>query len=134
MGLANGIASITQFIVFPFTNSIMLKLGGPIICMELGTLMYCLLLLAISFIKNPWIVLPVQILQGTGAALFMAAYIKRTMDISPKEVYYTMFSINISLFFGASGTVASLLGSVVYQRFKGQILYQGTCVLDAVYS
>ena len=132
IGLADASGTLAQFLVFPFTHALMRKLGGPVICMEIGIASWCVLLLATSFVTNPVIAIVMQVLQGFNG-LFRAAYIQHTCDVNSKIVYNTMFSINVCLHFGVGGTISSLLGGVLYYKFQGAIVFQGSCVLGAVW-
>merc|ERR1712168_129808 len=62
MGLANLVSSIIEIMVFPITATILRVCGGAIGGIEVALFSYFVRLLITTYITNPWLVLPVQIL------------------------------------------------------------------------
>ena len=134
MGLASLVQSLAQIFVFPFADKIINFCGGTINAIEIAAFSYCIRYIAISYIINPWLVLPTQVLHGFGFSLFYAAVVLHTRRIAPKEIYVTMFTVVSSAYFGIGGMVANMLGGVIYGKYGGDILFRGMGVLCGIWT
>ena len=133
IGLAEGVRSFTEFLILLFSNVLIRTLHGPQICLWLGGAAYCISLLIISFITTPWIAVLLQAVRGSAVGIIRPSMVKHTTDVSPKEIYNTMFQLNTCLSIGIPCVVGNFAGGWFYYQFKGAILFQGTCVLGCVW-
>ena len=101
--------------------------------MAIGVALFCINALALSFVRTSWIAILLNVLRGVGPGLFRAAMVKHTTDISPKKIYNTMFLLNICLFVGVPGVLGNFAGGVLYHKFKGAALFQGSFVLGCAW-
>jgi len=80
----------------------------------------CILL---AYIKESWMVLPTQLLNGFTFALFWVGAAEYTDSIAPKEVHTTMFSIVASAYFNIGGLVGNIGGGQIYSYYGGHMLF-----------
>ena len=133
MGIGQGFEDFTSFIVFPFTRKITMKLGGPVISLELSLVTVCVSHLMISFIQNPSLMLIPQFLNGGTNGLFRSTFVQHTTEISPKEVYNTMFSLTIACYMGVAGAASNFAGGAVYHAYGGRTVFRAACVLGGIW-
>ena len=134
MGLASLVQSLAQIFVFPFADKIINFCGGTINAIEIAAFSYCIRYIAISYIINPWLVLPTQVLHSIGFSLYYAAVVAHTQRIAPKEIYVTMFTIVSGVYIGIGGMVANMLGGAIYGRYGGDVLFRGMGVLCGIWT
>ena len=133
MGLAVLISCLVQVFLFPFADKIIDRLGA-LPCIEIAMLSYFVRFLLVSYLQNPWFVIPTQLFHCLGFALFWSAAIEHTQEISPKEIYVTMYSVLSSVYYGFGGVVGNIVGGVVYTHYGGRMLFRTTGVLCGVWT
>lgn len=134
MGLTIVVSSIAEIATFPFTSSLISTLGGPIPCIIIGVFSYFVRFLAISYIGNPWFVLLLQCLHALCFALFWAATLQHTFQISSGNIKTTMFSIVNSLHFSLGTLISNMAGGVLYEKYGGKIFFRDSSILFATWS
>ena len=116
MGLSTFVSALAQIAVFPFADRVVDFCGGRIVSMELAVFSWSVRHMINSYIVNPWLVLPSNLLHAFSFPLFWAAAIGHTKKIAPVEIYFTVFSVFNSMYYGAGGISANYLGGLVYSR------------------
>ena len=105
MGLSILIGSFSQICMFPLAHKVIHFLKGPINCIIISIFTYGVRLLIISYVTNPFLVFPMQLLHGVCDALFWVAAIQHTQDISPKDIRVTMYTIIANVYHNIAGVV-----------------------------
>ena len=129
MGIVYLVGSLAEIFIYPFSQRLIAMFGGTVVCLEIGIFTRCIILLVISYIKNPWMVLLPQVFFGASKSLFHAAKLEYTVGISSEEVYITTFAIITSLEWGVAGLVANMAGGVMYNDYNGPVLFRYTAML-----
>ena len=133
IGFAECFHSLTECLTLFFSDVLIRTLHGPQICLWFGVASYCSSLLVISFIRTPWIAILLQAIRGCAVGIIRPSMVKHTTDVSPKEIYNTMFQLNICLLIGIPGVVGNFVGGWFYYRFKGATMFQGTFCFGCVW-
>lgn len=123
MGLAIAAGSVSSICLFRLSTYIIRLSRGTLQAMLLGCASWALRFLFYSYMNNPWLVLPIQLLNGFGLALFVSAYVQHVKLISKPAIWATMYGITNSLFFGCGLIVANLVGGVGYKNVGGRNLF-----------
>ena len=134
MTLAVVICTISELTVYPFSSDLIRLLRGPIPCIAIGIFSYFPRYMLMSYVVNPWLILPIQLLQGIGLSLSWAAQIEHTYKLFPREVKMTAITIVSSIHYVASGSIANVLGGIVYHNYGGRILFRGCAVICVTWS
>ena len=134
MGVCTATAILAETIMFPYCSKIIKILGGPIPAIIMGVFSYFVRFLLTSYVQNAWLILPIQLLHCVGWALFWSAAVEHTHAISKSEISTSMFGILNGLHFGIGGLIANMIGGVVYEKYKGRILFRGASVIYAGWS
>ena len=129
MGLANLVAGMGEIVIFPLSGKLMKLFKGPINCITVAISCYVLRCILFAFIRNPWLVMPTQFLNGICFGLFWVATAEHTQTIAAKEIYITTFSIVSNSYFNIGGMCGTLFGGLVYSAFGGSVLYLGISCL-----
>jgi len=116
-----------------FAERVIKLLGGPIVCIELGVLSWIIRLIAISYIRNPWLVLLPQLLNSFSRGLFTVAMMRHIHQVTPIQVHSTMFILCSMLEFSLGIFLANIVGGSIYQTYKGPFLFRGTAVGGVVW-
>jgi len=137
MGLCRFANRFSATIVFVFSDRLILLLGGPIKCCEIGLFSWIIRLTIFSYIKNAWVAVLPQLLNSLGTALLETAIRTYAHQMAPREVYITMFTIISSVKFSGGGFLANIVGGPVYNTYGGPLLFRfaalvGTCWLVVV--
>ena len=133
MGLANLVASLIEIFVFPFSSKILSLCGGAVGGIEVAIFSYFVRFIILSYIRNPWLVLPTQLFNCLSFALFWTAAVEYTQEIAPKEIHVTMFSMLNSVYFNVAGLVGYLGGGVIYSTYGGRMLFQASAYLSGIW-
>ncbi|XP_066921455.1 uncharacterized transporter YwbF-like [Clytia hemisphaerica] len=124
MGVSIAFGNLGELFMFPVSYKL-IKMVGTIPCLISGIFAYFLRYIFLSIITDPWLSLPIQLLNAFCFALFIAAAIEHVVKISPKEICTTMVSIVNALKFGFGILVANMAGGATYDSYGGRMLFKG---------
>ncbi|XP_076344916.1 major facilitator superfamily domain-containing protein 6-like isoform X2 [Tachypleus tridentatus] len=85
---------------------------------------FCIRFILYSFIKNPWHVLPLELLQGPGFGSFYTAMTLYAKTSAPPGAEATMQGILGGCFEGLGLAVGSLLGGIGFDHLGGGLTFQ----------
>ena len=128
LGLSIVAANIGEILLFPFSKFIIQRFGKEN-CFIFSLFTNGIRFLLLGYCTNPWLTLPIQLLHSFGFALFYSAMIELLTQISPKEIFCTMFGINNSLLFSLASVLGALLGGWIYKSYNGTVLFVGVGVV-----
>lgn len=123
MGLATTIASLSEIATFLFAKYINWLFGGARKCIIASIFSYCVRCFLLAYIQNEWLVLPVQMLQGLGFAMFWVSAAEYTYELTNDQIYATLFSLLISLYSNIGGLFGSFCAGIIYNGFGGKTLF-----------
>ena len=125
------LASFSDMVIFPFTRKIMTLLGGIFPSILIGLFSFSIRFLCMSYIENSILILPVQTLHSFGFALFWAAVVEHTKNVSDQEILTSAIGVmNSSRLLGR--IISALLGGVLYQNYGGRMLFRGASIMYAI--
>ena len=133
MGLTALVQCFSGTFMYFFVERIIPLFGGYVPCIEISVLSYVVRFVAISFIKDPWLVVVPMSLSGFGESLSTVAMMKYIHEISPVHVHSTMFTLMACLKFALGPCLSHIVGSWMYHMYRGPALYRGTGVMGAVW-
>lgn len=133
MGLANLFAALGEILVFPVSQQLLCILRGPTNVITLSVFAYALRFILLVVVKNQWLLLPVQMLNGIGFSVFWLAAAEHTEQIAPSELYITTFTIVSNVYFNLAGMTGNWLGGVIYKLCSGEGLFLLTSALCSVF-
>lgn len=76
-----------------------------------------------SFITNPWFILPLQVLHGFSFGLIYITALQYVSKMFPEQLQATGHVLFITTFFALSGIIGSLLGGVIMDIFSIAHMY-----------
>ena len=124
MGFSFAVACGTEIIMYPFASRIMKLLGGPYPTLILVIFSYFLRLLLLSFVRNQWLILPIQALHFICGGLYFPSYVEYVNIISNKEIAATMFTVASGMNLGLGSFLANICGGVLYDIYGGRALFR----------
>lgn len=91
---------------------------------------------AYSFIRLPWLVLPVQLLHGPTFSAMWVAGASCASDMAPEGMGATAQGLFSSVIFGLGGTFGALLGGALYDSLGATLMFRwaGVGVLTGLFS
>ncbi|XP_071485867.1 major facilitator superfamily domain-containing protein 6-like [Diadema antillarum] len=92
---------------------------------------YVIRFVAYSFLQNPWLILPVELLHGITYGALWPACTSYIALITPHNTRTTMQSVAYGIKCGLGEGLGSLVGGVVYHLFGARNLFRGCAVLCA---
>ena len=133
MGLTALVQCFSGTFMYFFVERIIPLFGGFTQCIEVSVLSYVVRFVAISFIKDPWLVVVPMSLSGFGESLSTVAMMKYIHEISPVHVHSTMFTLMACLKFALGPCLTHIVGSWMYHVYGGPVLYRGTGVMGMIW-
>lgn len=122
IGLAWFIGVATEATVFAF-SVYWLRGYHPLTYISIAAFIYVLRWLLMSFAPDPTFLLFVQVLHGLAFATFYLTAFQFVSKLVPEELESTGHLLFISVFFGISGVIGSILGGVIINSFEVRSLY-----------
>ena len=133
-GAAVQVQSWIMVPVFAFSGTLIRKVGGNVIAMEISVFSFCIRFVANSYIRTPALFLVTQLLHGFGYGLFWAACVAHTKKLASEEIFVTVFTIVTGVYYGLGGLIGNMLGGLVYHEYNGRVLFMFLGALSAVWT
>lgn len=122
IGWAWFIATVVEALIF-FISTNWFKRFKELNLIIVIALVYGIRYISMGLIDNPVFILFLQPLHGITFAILYTAAIQYVSRIVPEHILGTAHLLFISVFFGISGMVGSLLGGWILETFNGSVLY-----------
>jgi len=108
-----------------------LKRLGHVNAMTMVLIMFGMRFLIYSFIDNPWLVLPVELLNGVTFGLFYATMTSYASVIAPPGTATTIQGLVGGLFEGFGVAAGSFFGGLLFHNYGGATTYRlyGICAI-----
>jgi len=133
LGISMVVSQIASLTFYALVERIISLCGGTMQVMCLSCFSWVIRLLCLAFMKSYWLILPINVLNGVSASLFVAASIIHVRRTCPPVAFTTMYGIRNSLFNGGGYILANVVGGELYQLFGAKRLFLFTCLLCAVW-
>ena len=134
MGLSIVVGAASSAIFIKLCENFIKVLGGTIRVLCLGCFSWAIRFILFAYLENPWVVLPIQLLQGFGYGLFIASSVVHIKQISSPEIYTSMYAIFNSLFFGTGAILGNVLGGALLMKFGIRTLFLGTSIAGFIWT
>ncbi|ANE46878.1 MFS transporter [Paenibacillus swuensis] len=131
VGLAWFLSAGGEIIVFALSYW-WLRKGHEIGLILFASIFYVLRFVLSAWVKDPQILIYLQLLQALSFPVFYSAAIQYLYRIVPEEWRATGQTVLAILFFGVSGIASSYLGGWYYDSFGGESMYLLMAGLSAV--
>ncbi|XP_077984491.1 major facilitator superfamily domain-containing protein 6-like [Glandiceps talaboti] len=134
MGLSLTVTCIAEA-PFLFFSGHLIKRFGHKGVFYLVLLSYIIRFLGYSFITNPWMVLPLELLHGITFGAMYAAVTSYASIIAPPGMALTVQALVQACLMGAGKGLGGLLGGIVYKCYSGKVLFRscsGLCFITGL--
>lgn len=122
IGWAWFIGVMTEVAVFALSH-LWFKHYHELTFIAFAAFLYTLRFFLVSQIENPYVLLLFQPLHGLTFGVFFPAAFQYVTRIVNPEVLSTGHVLLVTVFFGVSGIIGSLIGGLVMEDFGGSMLY-----------
>lgn len=123
MGLALTVATISEIPLFLIAGRMLERWSARGLFM-IGTLIYVVRMLALSYIHVPWLVLVTQLTQGFTFPLMWVAGVSYANRIAPPGLTATAQGLFFAVLMGIATAAGAILGGALYQRFGSAMMYR----------
>jgi MFS family permease len=124
LGIANAIGAISEIPILFGSRRILKRLGPLWVSVMLGTLIYAVRWLLLSFATTAPTIFLVQILHGLSFGLFIAAGVAYVESLAPGGLSATAQSLFIVATWGLGGFAGSVGGGIIFDAFGPARLFQ----------
>ncbi|XP_054754871.2 major facilitator superfamily domain-containing protein 6-like isoform X1 [Lytechinus pictus] len=128
MGLTLTLTSMAEVPFMFFATKLIERLGHRGVFV-LTLFCFTLRFVGYSFLQNPWLVLPIELLHGVTYGALWPACTSYVNLITPDNMLTTMQSITYSIRLGLGNGIGALLGGVIYHQYGARNLFRGSAVL-----
>ena len=133
LGISMVVSQIASLIMYALAQKIIDIVGGTMKVMCLSCFSWVIRLLCLAYMKNYYLILPINALNGVSASLFVAASIIHVRNTCPPAAFTSMYGIRNSLFNGGGYIIANVVGGELYQIFGPKKLFIYACIICAVW-
>lgn len=134
MGLSIVVGAVASVVFIKLCEKFINVLGGTIRVLCLGSLSWAIRFLLFTYLENPWLVLPIQLLQGFGYGLFITTSVVHIKEISTPDIYTSMYGIFNGLFLGTGAILGNVIGGALLMKFGIRTLYLGTSIAGFIWT
>ncbi len=131
IGTAWFIGVITEACVFAL-SAFWLRRFHPLTFISIAAVLYVVRWLLMGIVPNPTGVLFLQVLHGLTFGIFYLTAFQFVTRLVPYELASTGHLLFVSVFFGLSGVIGSLLGGAIIDAFDVRMLYQTMFLLALI--
>ncbi|CAG7822843.1 unnamed protein product, partial [Allacma fusca] len=117
---------------FFYLSGWFIKKLGHVHCMSLVLGGFALRFLLYSVVTNPWLILPVELLQGVTYGIFYATMASYAFIVSPPGTGATVQSFVAAAFEGVGVGIGSFLAGACFKVFTGRIAFRVFGIASAV--
>ena len=114
IGLIQVTSSLSAIIVYTVSLKFIMILRGYWNTVCICFLVWIVRFSALLVIKNPWIILPLELLHGISVSLYIAARAKFIQELACPSICATLYGINHAMMQGAGPIVANVIGGLIY--------------------
>jgi predicted MFS family arabinose efflux permease len=123
MGLSLSVATLGKLSIFHFSDRLLSRLGTR------RLLAHVVRVSLYSVLREPWLVLHVQLLHGLSFSALWVACVSLANEMAPEGMGATAQGLLNSAFFGLGGSLGGLSGGFVYEHFGFAVLFRLAAML-----
>ncbi|MDQ0257549.1 PPP family 3-phenylpropionic acid transporter [Evansella vedderi] len=131
IGMSWFIGVVTEAVVFAL-SFYWLRSFHPLTLINIAAFLYFIRWVLMSFVPDPTFVLYIQVLHGICFAILYLTAFQFVTRLVPDELESTGHLLYISVFFGISGVIGSIIGGQIMSAFDLRTLYVVMAGLAAV--
>ncbi len=128
MGLALTAATLSE-LPFLFYSNRLIRRWGPKRLLLFGVVMIVIRALLYSVVRQPWMVLLVQLLHGPTFSAIWVAGVSYADELAPTGLATTAQGLFNATFMGLGAAFGALLAGILYQNFGPDWMYRGLALL-----
>ncbi len=127
-GLGSAIAGVSELPIF-FFSTLIIRRWSPrgLMAMAFGAL--ALRLLLISLVRDPHLILALQLLHGPSFSAVWAAGVSYASEIAPPGLGASAQALFGTVLFALAGIIGALSGGQVFELWGPAVMFQGAAVL-----
>ncbi len=125
MGISQSFATFSELPVLFYSGWLLRRFGARNLVL-FSLLAFAARALLYSFLKSPWMVLPVQLLHGMTFSLMWASGIAYVSEIAPEGMGATSLSLFASVMAGMGGMLGSVLGGWMFDTIGTTAMFRWT--------
>ncbi|XP_018325099.1 major facilitator superfamily domain-containing protein 6-A-like [Agrilus planipennis] len=133
-GLMQVMQCLAGELPFFFLSGWILKYVGHVNCMTLVTFVLGIRFMLYSIIKNPWLFLPVEMLNGITFGLFYSTLASYASLVAPPGAETTCQGIAGAVFEGVGVSLGSLMGGYLIEIYGGSMTFRILSIAAFVFS
>jgi len=122
MGASLTVATVSE-VPFWFISNRLLEKWGPRRLLLFSLVMFALRAFAYGWMRAPWLVLPISLLQGPSFAAMWAAGVATAAQAAPKGMGATAQGIFSSTNFGLGGALGGFAGGLMFDGFGSSSMF-----------
>lgn len=122
MGISLAVASLSELPIYFWSDRLLANLG-PRRLLLVSMVSTAIMLLAVGWMRTPWLILVIQLLHGPSFSAMWVASVSMVAEMAPEGMGATAQGIFGSVSMGIGSAVASLLGGTLFQALGGRLMY-----------
>ena len=115
---------ITEIIAYPLSARFTRVMGGPVPVIITGIASYFPRFIITSYIREPWLMIPLQCFHAFGLPFSWAAQMEFIYQGTPDNLRVTIINLVASIHFVGSSAVANVVGGIGYRGIGGGGLFR----------
>lgn len=123
MGVAQTVATISELPVMFFSVWLLQRWDAPRL-LAVGLVAYVVRALALSWVRDPWLVLPIQMLHGPTFGLMWIAGVAYASEIAPAGMGATAQGVFGSVMFGLAAAAGGFFGGILYDTVGLALMFR----------
>lgn len=125
MGLALTFATISELPVLFYSDRLLKKWGAKgLLMLSLG--MYVIRTLGLSWLRTPWLVLPLQLLHGPSFSAMWVAGVSYANELAPAGLGATAQGLFSGVMLGLGSAFGGFIGGNLFADIGGSMMYRWT--------
>ena len=134
LGLSMLVNGLSSGFVYLFSQRITTVIGGPIIGMMLSYFCWTVRCLCLAFMKNPYLILPINLINGVTISIFVCSFMEHIKNKFPPSIHASVCGVATMLYNGGGGIISYLAGGTIYMEFGGKNLFVACSIVCAIWT
>ncbi|CAM9573699.1 unnamed protein product [Choristocarpus tenellus] len=135
LGMVMGFAKLMMYVgELPcmYFSGLLIEKAGFRGAMALTEVAFIIRFTYYSQLRNPWMILPVELLHGLTYALMWSVTVQYADHIAPSHLKATMQGLTCSIVKGLGGGFGAILGGFLYYKVGASLLFAYSAILPSV--
>lgn len=122
MGFSLAVASLSELPIYFWSDRLLVHMG-PRRLLLVSMVSTAIMLVAVGWMRTPWLILVIQLLHGPSFSAMWVASISLVAAMAPEGMGATAQGIFGSVSMGVGSAVAALVGGMLFQALGGTMMY-----------